>query len=100
MTRLLIALALPLWLVPAANAMLTPAPRDTAASRQNLFKEMAKDTSVPEKEKDLVITERTEVKLDGRECKYEEVPDGADIVLLEVASDKKAIIKIHFQTKK
>jgi hypothetical protein len=49
---------------------------------------------------ELVITEATEVRVDGRACKYEDVPKGAEIVLLQVASNKKAILKIHFRTKK
>jgi hypothetical protein len=48
----------------------------------------------------LVITEKTEVKVDGKSCQYEQVPDGADIVLLEVAADKKMILRIHFRSKK
>jgi hypothetical protein len=48
----------------------------------------------------LVITEDTEVKLDGQACKFEEVPKNAEIILLNLASDKKVILQIHFRTKK
>jgi hypothetical protein len=48
----------------------------------------------------LAITDDTEVLLDGRACKYEDVPPDAQIILLDVASDHKVIRKIHFRSKK
>ena len=42
----------------------------------------------------------TEIKLDGRACKYQDVPGSAAIILLELASNKKAVLRIHFRTKK
>jgi hypothetical protein len=47
-----------------------------------------------------LLTEETEVLLDGRPCKYQEVPRNVNIILLEVGSDKKTILRIHFQTRK
>ena len=45
------------------------------------------------------LTTRTEVLLNGQPCRYEDVPDGATILLLETAtSESKEILKIHFQT--
>jgi hypothetical protein len=45
------------------------------------------------------ITATTEVLLNGRPCRYEDVPDGATILLLETATNEsKEILKIHFQT--
>jgi len=38
------------------------------------------------------------VKLDGRSCKYEDVPADAEIVLLDAHG--KLVRKIHFRTKK
>jgi hypothetical protein len=49
---------------------------------------------------EFVLTERTEVWLNGKACKYEEIPGHATIVLLEVAMDKRTILKIHFRTGK
>ena len=38
-------------------------------------------------------------RLDGRPCRYEDVPDGATIILLETATNwSKEIVKIHFQS--
>jgi hypothetical protein len=45
------------------------------------------------------ITEKTEVLLDGRPCRYEQVPEGAVIVLLEtVSNESKEIARIHFRS--
>jgi len=52
------------------------------------------------KDDGLVITDATEVKLNGKVCQYEDVPGNAEIILLEVGRDKKAILKIHFRTQK
>lgn len=47
------------------------------------------------------LTATTEVLLDGRPCRYEDVPDGATILLLETATNEsKEILKIHFRTKR
>jgi len=45
------------------------------------------------------ITEKTEVLLDGRPCRYDQVPDGALILLLEIVSNEsKEIARIHFRS--
>lgn len=45
------------------------------------------------------VTEKTEVLLDGRPCRYEKIPDGARIVLLEtVTNESKEISRIHFRS--
>jgi hypothetical protein len=45
------------------------------------------------------LTMTTEVLLNGRPCRYKDVPDGATIILLETATNEsKEILKIHFQT--
>ena len=48
----------------------------------------------------LVITDATEVQLDGQACKLADVPGTASVVSLEVAADKKTILKIRFQSQK
>jgi hypothetical protein len=45
------------------------------------------------------ITSATEVLLDGRPCRYEQVPNNAVIILLETTSNEsKEIARIHFRT--
>jgi hypothetical protein len=45
------------------------------------------------------ITQQTEVLLDGRPCRYEQIPEGATIILLEtVTNESKEISRIHFRS--
>jgi len=45
------------------------------------------------------ITPTTEVLLDGRPCRYEQVPDNTIIILLEtVSNESREIVRIHFRT--
>lgn len=45
------------------------------------------------------ITAATEVLLDGRRCRYDQIPNNAIITLLETASNEsKEIARIHFRT--
>lgn len=48
---------------------------------------------------DFHITAATEVRLDDRPCRFDQVPDNAIIILLEIASNEsKEIVRIHFRT--
>jgi hypothetical protein len=45
------------------------------------------------------ITEKTEVLLDGRPCRYGQIPNDAIIVLLETTTNEsKEITRIHFRS--
>lgn len=46
-----------------------------------------------------IVNDKTEVKLDGHVCKFEDVPATASVINLDVASDKKTILKIYFESK-
>ena len=48
----------------------------------------------------LMITEETEILVDGQRCGMAQVPAGAEIILLDVAADRSKIRRIHFQTRK
>jgi hypothetical protein len=61
---------------------------------------LVKEAGSADQKDELLITEETEIKLDGRACKYQDVPGSAAIILLELASNKKAVLRIHFRTKK
>jgi hypothetical protein len=47
-----------------------------------------------------VLTERTEITLNGKECKYADVPRNARIVQMEVGADGRTILRIRFRTGK
>jgi hypothetical protein len=46
------------------------------------------------------VTGETEILLNGKPCIYEGIPDHASIVQMDVAADKKTVLKIHFRTQK
>lgn len=47
---------------------------------------------------DFEITATSEVKLNGRACRFKDVPNNAVIARIEVDADTKAILIIHFRT--
>lgn len=49
---------------------------------------------------DFVMTADSEVWLDGRPCEYKKVPANAAIVRVEVAPDRKTILRIEFRSAK
>jgi hypothetical protein len=66
-------------------------PRDVPVKSLRLLPTAASD--------DFRITAATEVLLDGRPCRYEQVPNSATIILLETTSNEsKEITRIHFST--
>jgi hypothetical protein len=45
------------------------------------------------------VTESTEVLLDGRRCRYDQIPHNAIIILMETASNEsKEVVRIHFRS--
>jgi hypothetical protein len=53
-----------------------------------------------EAEPEFVVTRGTVVLLNGKPCRYEDVPSHARIVRMEVAADKKTVLKVYFRTGK
>jgi hypothetical protein len=47
-----------------------------------------------------VVNDETEVQLDGHVCKFQDVPAAATIVSVDLAADRKTILKIHFKSDK
>jgi hypothetical protein len=45
----------------------------------------------------LVITRQSDVRLDGRPCRYEQVPANAVITFAEVGPDRQTVLRIHFR---
>ncbi len=106
MTRWTTTFAAFLCFLPPALANLSPR-NDLPNLGKDPVPKAGKDApaaSAPtdEKKEDqkLVITDKTEVQLDGKDCKLADVPGTASVVNLEVAADKKTIVKIHFQSPK
>jgi hypothetical protein len=103
--RLTTTLAAFLCCLPAATASTSPRP-DPAPPQKDLIskydKEVAPDAPEPPpkpEKQQLVITAQTEILLDGQACKLKEIPGTAEVVAVELAADKKTVLKLHFRSK-
>src|SRR5437588_8886724 len=98
MTRLTMVLVAFCLCLTSARGSLTPTKERSPFAKPP--KSAPEKKADPEADPGLVISDETEVQLDGRACKYEDIPETAEVVLLELAKDQKAVLKIHFRTKK
>ncbi len=113
MTRLTLSLAIWLGLVSVVPA--SPSPRKEAQPsrersaavdllRQSAPRFPAKSAlvapTVEGPESEFLMTAATAVVVDGKPCRYEEVPAQASIVRMEVAPDRKTVIRVFFRTRK
>jgi hypothetical protein len=107
MTRLTVALAVWMSFASAAWASLAPRKESRALTRDiasvlvaRLAAPAAEQPSAQATTQEFVLKENAEVLLNGKPCKYEQIPSNATIVLLELAADNKTVLKIHFRTPK
>ena len=100
MNRLTLVLGAFFLFLSVAHATLTPSKQRSIGDGVRPLAPKVEPNTPAEDDGKLVISDTTEVMLDGKECKLEEVPKTAEVVLLEVGKDKKAVMKIHFRTKK
>jgi hypothetical protein len=105
MSRLTLALAAWLSFASVSSASLTPRkePRRFAneappAPASQLPAQALEQATGAETQSEFIVTEGTEILLNGKPCKYADVPASASIVRMEVAADKKTLLKIHFRT--
>jgi hypothetical protein len=82
-----------------ASAMFAPT-RTESGEMKSLTRPVPELTRASEAKRDLMITAETEIKVDGRVCGVDQVPAGAEVILIEVGSDRSVIRRIHFQSKK
>jgi hypothetical protein len=107
MVRIPLVLLSLLCLLSAAGASLTPRP-DPPASRRDLPASLtrslppglAQTASAPSPKDQYRITDQTEVTLNGRPCRYADLPAGAAVVKMEVAADGTTVLKIHFRSRR
>jgi hypothetical protein len=107
MTRVIVTLAVWIGLVGLASASLTPR-KDSPRFSKEPPKARAAKAPTPalgqalgtDPGSDFNVTERTEVLLNGQPCKYEAIPANGRIVLMDVAPDRKTVLRIHFKTGK
>lgn len=100
MIRSVLVLLMSLTFLPSAMATISPR-HEPAARRERVQLLFAKVIPVLAQDPPYRITEKTEVMLNGRECRYEEVPSSARIIFMEIDSEEsKVILRIHFQDRK
>ncbi len=99
MNRLVIASMVLFVSAPFASAMSVQSKNEPGLVK-NMTRPAAELTRAAESKHDLMITAETEIKVDGRVCGLDQIPAGAEVILLEVGSDRSVIRKIHFQTRK
>jgi hypothetical protein len=98
MSRLTLALAV--LLCGLAPALAVRAPYH-GRLRSAALPEHLLDASPLAADKDgLAIGPDTEVLLDGKACRYEDVPRNAEVTLIDLSADQKVVRKIHFRTRK
>jgi hypothetical protein len=106
MVRLTWTLAVWMSLVGAVSASLAPRKESSPlghgvpSAPAARFLAPAPDQTAGGANADYVLTDQTEVFLNGKPCKYAEIPAHARIVHMEVAADNKTVLKVHFRTGK
>jgi hypothetical protein len=107
MIRLTLTLAVWMVLVPVASASVTPRSErpayDNPALRNLAVKprgEVLRSLPAKETTQDFTLTEQTEVLLDGKPCRFQDLPAQATIVGMEVAADRKTVLKVRFRSGK
>jgi hypothetical protein len=107
MNRLILVLAAWMSLVSVVSASLTPRMESSLLGKEvrpisspKLSVDALEQAVARETPSEFVVTDRTEILLNGQPCKYEKIPGHASIIKMEVAADKKTVRKIHFRTRK
>jgi hypothetical protein len=107
MTRLAFGVIAWIGLATTANASLTrhkfPSvfPEGSSGSAPTkLTAKAIEETTFQRAETDYVLTARTEVSLDGKPCAYASIPSSAIIVRMELAADKRTVLRVHFRSRK
>jgi hypothetical protein len=104
MIRLALALAVWIGLVTAAPATLVARKDGPLFGKEAAHFQAAKApagalavVTARAQSSDYTVTEETEVLLNGKPCRYKEVPDNATILRMELGPDNKTVLKIHFR---
>jgi hypothetical protein len=83
----------------ASATTVSPRPRDAWLAGKPVPSSLVKTFADSDADEGFTMTDQTEIRLDGKTCKYADVPKDAQITLLEVSKDR-VILKIHFRSKK
>jgi len=107
MTRLTVVLAVWIGLNSVAAASLSPRP-ERLPRRELVPRTVAARLSTPVPDvatsrttgSDYTVTDQTQILLDGKPCRYQDVPEKAVIQRMEVAPDGKTVLRIIFRSPK
>ena len=105
MTRLVIALAVWMTVAPLLSASLAPRKQpsvlgtDIPSQRASTPVVAAAEQAAAPSNSEYVLTEETEILLNGKTCKYENVPSHASIQRMEVAADRKTVLRVYFRAR-
>ncbi len=104
MVRLTAVLFVSVALVSAASASLASRKEQAALTRptslapaSRLAGETLTPAITPATVTEFQVTEQTEILLDGKACRYADVPEQATILRMEVSPDRKTVLRIHFR---
>jgi hypothetical protein len=107
MIRLALALAVWVGFVTAAPAVLAPRKDGLLFGKEAPHSQAAKApksalavVATRAQSSDYVVTEETEVLLNGKPCRYNEVPNSATILRMELGPDNRTVLKLHFRAGK
>jgi hypothetical protein len=101
-THLLGAAIALLCIVPTAAASLDRPKPDVrpAGIRLSRVKPISPEGTRVPPPAEVQVTSDTEVYLDGRPCKYNDVPAGASVASMVLAPDRKTLLRIDFHSPK
>jgi hypothetical protein len=106
MTRLTLTLAASLLLGSLASAAVAPSTRPSRVGRDILppaaqrAVQAREQPPAQETQEEFHMTAQTAVLLNDRPCAYGNIPAHARIVWMEVAADRKTILRVYFRTGK
>ena len=104
MTRLILSLVAWMCLVSSLSATLTPRRESPILPKEipQPLTPKVSSRSLPQAAEptpsEYRITHQTEVFLDGKSCRYADIPAHARIVHMEVAADKITVLRVFFRT--
>ena len=102
MTRMTLSLVVLLCFLPIARGSMS-SPQENNGFGERAQRDVAANRSAAAQADDaaeeLMITDRTEIQYNGKACRYEEVPPNSDVQYMEVARDRRTILKLYFQSR-
>jgi hypothetical protein len=98
--------AVSMLVAPASASLSRLAPIDGPDDRRELRAAVLPPKAEPKPQADagdspeLELTADTQVYLDGKRCEYKDVPATAAITRIDLAKNKKTVVRIEFESKK